>query len=561
MQSLKKSESRECSFTYRIRVKKGKNAMKTSRKVLSFLLCVLMLLPVAAVAEAAGGVTPVIVVSGFGSYPLYSTESGEETQVFPPQTKDIMSVVGNSVLPFAGSAVSGDWNLFADKCFGKIYSKLFEIISCDETGESRHSVSAVSFPLSVNNYPEILEHKNEEDEQGVTKAIASAVGAENVYYFNYDWRLDPLKTADDLNAYIENVKSEKTAEKVILVPCSMGGVITNSYLYKYGSQSIEKIIYCLVASKGIDLVGELFSKNVEIDTDMLLERLFSFERGDIFTQTLISALQTGVEMTPALSKAVDSFVKKFISGSNDRAYNEILLVSFASMPGMWSFCPDSYYENAKNTMFPDGGNSEFIKRLDEYHYNVQNKAEELIKNAQANGCEAYITASYGYVGFPAAKSAWEQSDCLVETKNESFGATCAPYGETLGENYAAKGTVCSDEGHNHLSRDGIIDASTCLLPEKTWFIKYMKHVGFKNGSEASELLIWLVTSEEELTIYSNEKYPQFTEFNNTTEKLSSLTGGEIEHSILDGHSSLRSRIAEFFRNLLSLISKLFSKIK
>ncbi len=560
MQSLKKSESRECSFIYKKR-KERKNAMKTSKKIVSLLLCVLMLLPFSAVALAAENATPVVVVSGFGSYPLYSSENGEETQVFPPQTKDIMSVVGDSVLPLAGSAVSGDWNLFADKCFGKIYSKLFEIISCDETGESRHSVSAVSFPLSVNNYPEILEHKNEEDEQGVTKAIAGAVGAQNVYYFNYDWRLDPLKTADDLNSYIENVKKEKNSEKVILVPCSMGGVITNSYLYKYGCESVEKIVYCLVASKGIDLVGELFSKNVEIDTDMLLERLFSFERGDIFTQTLISALQTGVEMTPALSKAVDSFVKKFIAGSNDRAYNEILSVSFASMPGMWSFCPDSYYENAKSTMFPNDTNAEFIARLDEYHYNVQNRSEELIKAAESSGCDVYITAAYGYVGFPAAKSAWEQSDCLVETKNESFGATCAPYGKNLGEGYTAMGTVCADESHNHLSRDGIIDASTCLLPEKTWFIKYMKHVGFRNGSEASELLLWLVTSEEEQTIYSNEKYPQFTEFNNTTQKLSSLTGGEVSHSILDEHSSLRSRIAEFFRNLRALFEKLFSKVK
>ena len=89
----------------------------------------------------------------------------------------------------------------------------------------------------------------------------------------------------------------------------------------------------------------------------------------------------------------------------------------------------------------------------------------------------------------------------------------------------------------------------------------MKHVGFRNGSEASELLLWLVTSEEEQTIYSNEKYPQFTEFNNTTQKLSSLTGGEVSHSILDEHSSLRSRIAEFFRNLRALFEKLFSKVK
>lgn len=559
MQSLKKNKS--CVLFDILMKRERKNTMKTSKKILSLLICMLMILPFSSVAFAESAVTPVVIVSGFGSFPLSVTEDGEEKQVFPPQTKDIMSVVGASVLPLTGSAISGNWDYFADKCFGKIYSDLFEVISCDETGESRHEVSAKAFPLSVSNYPEILNHENDEDEQGIAKSLAASLGGENVYYFNYDWRLDPLETADALSEYIENVKNEKNAEKVTLIACSMGGVMTDAYLYKYGTQSVEKIVYCLAAAKGIDLVGELFSKNIEIDTDMLLERLFSFERGDIFTQTLVSALQTGVEMTPALSKAVDSFVKKFIDGSNDRAYNEILAVSFASMPGMWSFCPDEYYENCKKTMFPDGGNEAFIKRIDEYHYNVQVKAEELIKEAEKNGCDVYVTASYGYVGFPAAKSAWEQSDCLVETKNESFGAVCAPYGKTLGENYTALGTVCSDQSHNHLSRDGIVDASTCLLPEKTWFIKYMKHVGFRKGSEAADLLLWLVTSEEPVTVESNEKYPQFTELNNTTNKLSSLTGGEVEHSIFDEHSSIRSRIAEFFRNLFSLISEWFSKIK
>ena len=537
---------------------KGFERMKKRTKAaLSLFLCLLTVACSLSVAFAAENVTPVVVVSGMGSFPLYEKESGE--QVFPPSTKGIVSVAGKSAFPLAYAAISGDWDFFADNCFEDIYSKLFEIVSCDETGESLHELESPSFPLSVNNYPEILNHENEEDEQGVVKALASKLGGENVYFFNYDWRLDPLETADGLKAFVENVKREKRCEKVTLVPCSMGGVVTNSYLYKYGSNDVEKIVYCLVASKGLDLVGELFSKNIELDVDMLLERLFSFERGDILTQSLISVLQTGVEMTPALSKAVDKFVKRFISGVNDRAYGEILSVSFASMPGLWSFCPEEYYETAKKTMFEDGGNEAFLARIDEYQYNVQQKAEELMKKAEASGTEIYVTASYGYVGFPATKQAWEQSDCLVETKNESFGATCALYGENLGEGYVSAKTVCADESHTHLSTDGQIDASTCLFPEKTWFIKYMKHVGFKNKTQASELLLWLVTSETELSVQSDERYPQFTQLNNTTGKLSSLTGTEIKHSVTDEHTSIFSRIVEFFKNLLSLLSNLISK--
>ena len=341
----------------------------------------------------------------------------------------------------------------------------------------------------------------------------------------------------------------------------MGGVVTNSYLYKYGNADVSKIVYCLVASKGIDLVGELFSKKLDVNTDSLLERLFSFERGEIFTQTLVSFLQTGVEITPALSKTIDKFVASFLSKTNDRAYSDILSVSFASMPGMWSFCPDEYYETAKKEMFPNGADSAFLSRIDEYHYNVQNKAETLMKSAKENGTTVYVTAAYGYVGFPVTEKAWEQSDCLIETKNESFGATCALYGQNLGDDYKPVSTVCKDESHTHLSVDGIIDASSCLFPEQTWFIKYMKHVGFRFNTEASELLLWLVGSESEVFVDSENGFPQFSEFNTNTGKLSSLTGKEIKHSILDGRSNLFSRIAEFFKNVCSIILKLYYKIK
>lgn len=533
--------------------------MKTAKRILAAVLCAVMLLFIIPTAFAAEKTDPIVVVSGMASFPLYDGDSGE--QVFSPSAKAIMGVVGESILPMTKSLFTGDWDYFADKCFKKVYESLFEIVSCDEKGNSRHNIKAPFFPLSVDNYSEILENENDEDEQGVAKALAARFGGENVYYFNHDWRLDPLETADKLNAFIKNIKKEKNSEKVTLVPCSMGGVVTNSYIYKYGNADVSKIVYCLVASKGIDLVGELFSKKLDVNTDSLLERLFSFERGEIFTQTLVSLLQTGVEITPALSKAIDKFVASFLSKTNDRAYSDILSVSFASMPGMWSFCPDEYYETAKKEMFPSGADSAFLSRIDEYHYNVQNKAETLMKSAKENGTTVYVTAAYGYVGFPVTEKAWEQSDCLIETKNESFGATCALYGQNLGDDYKPVSTVCKDESHTHLSVDGIIDASSCLFPEQTWFIKYMKHVGFRFNTEASELLLWLVGSENEVSVDSKDGFPQFSEFNTNTGKLSSLTGKEIKHSILDGHSNFFSRIAEFFKNVGSIILKLYYKIK
>lgn len=533
--------------------------MKTFKKALALFLCVPIVFSLFVVAFAAEKPTPVVVVGGMGSFPLYDGES--EEQVYPPSSKGIMSVVGKSVLPFSKLLFAGDWDYFATKTFEAVFDGLFEVISCDKNGDSLHNIKAVSFPLSVNNYPEILNHENEEDEQGIIKGLASSLGGENVYFYNYDWRLDPLESADGLCEYIENVKKEKGVQTVTLVPCSMGGIVTNSYLYKYGSESIKKIVYCLVASKGIDFVGELFSKKLEIKTDTLLERLFSLEMGNIFTQTLISVLETGLVVTPSVKTAVDKFVAAFLEKTNDKAYEKMLAVSFASMPGMWSFCPDEYYETAKKEMFKNGAEKAFVNRIDEYHYNVQNNAEALMIKAKESKTEIYVTASYGYVGIPVTEKAFEQSDCLIETKNESFGAVCAVLGESFGNDYRQAGTVCKNQTHTHISTDGIVDASTCLFPEQTWFVKYMKHVGFKNNSEAGKLLLWLVSSESPLSVNDENGYPQFTEFNNATGKLKSLTGSEIKKSVFDERFSVNARFLEFLHNLYSLILNLVDNIK
>ncbi|MGN1194613.1 MAG: hypothetical protein ACI4SB_03950, partial [Acutalibacteraceae bacterium] len=243
---------------------------------------------------------------------------------------------------------------------------------------------------------------------------------------------------------------------------------------------------------------------------------------------------------------------------SDRAYTDIFRKSFASMPGMWAFCPDSYYENDKTMLFGENASGEFIEKIDEYHYNVQNRSEEIMKAAEENGCDIYIISSYGFVGFPATDAAWQQSDCLIETSNSSFGAVTAPYGKPFGSDYKAVGTVCSDESHNHVSTDGIIDASACAFPEQTWFIKNNRHVGLTYGTGAAELLCYLVFAEEKVTVHSDESYPQFVELDLVSGKLSSLTGSDIKNDKLDNHSNIFIRILSLLKYIFSAIKNLFA---
>ena len=533
------------------------------KKSLSLILCLVLvcglLMPASAKAEP---VTPVVVVSGMGSFPLYDGEIKEENRVWGPQTNKILKAVGKSLLPLAKAALKNDWDGFADDTFDMVYEELFEIVSCDETGEPLHEINFPVFPQSVDHYPEeILESGQTEDEVAILRTMADTVGARNVYFFNYDWRRNPTDHVDDLSAFIENVKAEHGAKEVTLIPCSMGGTVVNAYLRAKGSADIRNIVYCLVASKGIDMVGELFCGKVKLDTNMLMERLFNFENGNIWAQLLLAALKTVTDNAPLLTKGVDRLAAKLVAATADRAYSDILSRSLATMPGMWAFVPDRYYAQAKKTMFPAGGNETFLSRIDDYHNNVQKKAEKLMQSAMNDGTILSVTASYGLVAFPVTVTAFTQSDCLIETHNESFGATAAPYGKTLGKNYAAKGTVCKDKTHTHLSTDGIIDATTCAFPEQTWFIKHMKHVGFPYGSEAAALLAWLATAKTQPDVRTNKAYGQFTDLHVITGKLTSLTGGSVQPDRLDSVSNAYTRLIKLWRDVKELVTARIDTIK
>lgn len=512
---------------------------KTLKKVLALMLVILMMFGTVSVAAAKETVTPVIVVSGMNSFPLTSSETGE--QVWPIQSEDIVSTVKESMLPAIAMLVTGDREKYGGEIIDNVYTKLFEKVVCDENGESVQAVETVFFSESLDNYPDEFVDATV-SEGGITRSLIREIGRENVYYFNYDWRLSPMKHADDLNAMVEKVKKDKGVSRVTLIPCSMGGTVTNAYLYKYGSDSIKKIVYTMSAIQGLSSVGEMFNRRIDFDVDTLMNYLFSNQKDDLKNQVLMAFVNTLVEAVPCVTRLADRLTDEILAQTNDRIYNELMIKSMGTFTGWWALVPDEYYDSAKEVFF-DGGISESFERvIDSYHYNVQRNAKKLMRQAADNGTEIYIVASYGYVGAPYTNQAMTQTDTLIETHYQSGRALTAPYGETFGEDYEAIGSECGDLSHNHVSADGIIDASTCFFPENTWFIKYNKHVGVPYGTDCEKLMLYLSLSDSYVTVHDNEKFPQFMQFNRITGELTSLTGSEIKTDIRDMDSSFIVRI-------------------
>ena len=527
------------------------------KKALALLLSVLIAFSLFTVAFATEDITPVIIVSGMNCFPLTLAETGE--QVWPPKGDSILAVVKENIVPLGKFLFTKDWQYLADELIDDVYKGIFEKVACDEKGESVYDIETKIFPKSLDNYPEdFRDSELSVSEKGIAKSLMREIGGDNVYYFNYDWRLSPMKHADDLSAFIENVKKEKGSDKVTLIPCSMGGTVTNAYLYKYGSESVQKIIYTMAAFQGLSSVGEMFSRGIDLDVSTIMSYMFSVNKDDLKMQIVMALVNTAVELMPSLEKLADEFIDESLSELNDRIYDELMIKSMGTFAGWWALVPDEYYDNAKEAFFGGKAPESFIEVIDSYHCNVHRNAKKIMRDAADKGTEIYIISSYGFVGAPYTNQAMTQTDCLIETHYQSGRAITAPYGKPFPKDYEAAGTMCNDKSHNHVSTDGIIDASACFFPENTWFIKYNNHVGMPMGTDCEKLMVYLVTADRYVTVHSNKDLPQFVELNRITGEFTSLTGDTIKRDIKDSESNFAVRIVIIADTLMKNIKTLLS---
>ena len=477
------------------------------KRMLAFLLSCSLLFGVLSVtafaAESDYNGAPLIVISGFGTVPLYlNANTNEAERVFFPSAKRIVKNGVKLVSPLLRLKRDGDFDKFADKMDPLVFN-IFSQSALDASGNPLQNVTVRTFPLTADHYMDFFDDRPK-DEQALVRGAIDALGAKNTYFFSYDWRLDPLDHADDLQDYIQNVKKETGKPKVILAACSMGGVVAMSYLSKYDAKDVQTLILNNTAFQGITMVGEMFCKDYAVDKEITIEYAMQFSQ---MPEQLKSIIRKSFNGSRAAGNLVN-FAGKLLDNTKDQTSAEVLYPLFAYMPGMWAFVNAKDYERAKQTALDPDVNRELIRKIDAYHYSVQAKAKQILQKAAAQGCRIAITANYGKFAIPLTKSMRVCDDYLIDTALASGGAICADVFETLPDNYVQK----RDRSHNHISPDRVIDASTCMFPEYTWFVRDMGHLDYPYGSEGMDFLMWLIRMDSQYTIRTSARYPQFMRY-------------------------------------------------
>ncbi len=466
------------------------------KKFISIVLATVFMLGICTPAFAAKnckcGHTPVIYIPGFGA-PIYNElDSDEPVSVFPPSGDAIAAAVPDLLVAVMGGLLTGN-----DKIFGtyamKGAEKMLGAAACNPDGTAIAN-SGVEFDGI------------EEDFHDVAHTLPTADLDDKYFYFLYDWRLSPLDNAKLLRNFVNEVKKETGHSKISFVCHSQGNTILTSYFALYGSKNIDKIVCLSPAYQGLSLVGALFTKEISVSgkgdaLETYLKGIMGYEGAK---NQLIGAVVSLINSYGMVDFALN-YVQDILDSQFDRIFDESLVDIFATMPGLWSFVPAEYYEEAKEVTFKcDPKYDKLIEKLDYYHYNVQAKTERLLKQAKSNGASIIISVGYNISSIPVTVEQAGQSDFLIDTKYTSLGATCAPITKTLGDSYKQTKKNC---GHNHLSPDIIIDASTGSFPEYTWYIRDMGHSDF--GDEYLTFINWAINYKGQPTVRSDKKYPQF----------------------------------------------------
>ena len=439
---------------------------------------------------------PFIMVRGmdFGGL-MIDPESEDATAVVgKPDVKRTISSVMQAI--FRG-ILRRDWNRLADEVI-EIVDDIMGKMMLTKDGEPQFNTGVPQYPLSLANYPEYVETLGNGVEEGYIKRAVETYGAEKVYYYNYDWRIDPFIHAQRLNDLIETAKKDNNAEQVNLVCCSMGGILTISYLYQYGASSVHRVEFISSTFCGTYVTGDLLNGRVKVYGDLLYE--FIITRMGV-SKTTAFFLKIAYKM--GLFKLVERLADELVPEIKDHVFDVYMRDMFGTMPVVWALTQPEDVDSGLEYIF-HGKEDQYKKVIDlAKQYKIMNmQRNDMLKKMQKNGLGIIICASYELPVVPVYEHGNVQGDTVLESALMLGGATMSLLHETLPKDYKPL-------DKRFFSPDREIDLSTAVLPEYTWALKNVSHVFTSYGTDCQDMLMWMLNEETCPTVFTNEKYPQF----------------------------------------------------
>ena len=495
--------------------------MKKIISVLLVLATVLSLFSVAAYADAPGATkghvadydteTPVILVHGMSQNDTFMLD--EKGNRIPddngyvtgwPLEIDIMALVKEALPEMLLSIITRRDMGLSEAMRQGAYNALY-VLHKDNEGKYLTEVEVPCYECPMSELDPAV--KEQYYSFLPVQELGEIIGEDNLYYFGYDSFGEVIGETDKLHNYIHNVVLPQTgAKKVKICYISLGGTIAVHHFNTYPEDLdiIDKVVFIAPAIDGSNIIGDLYTNNLSVfyDDNVLYEELLVSLLGDT---PLSYFLNMVLRILP--DDVLKSALSSLAEGVTDVALRRTTI--------MWALCPTSYYQEARAKWLSDPEFSVVRDKVDSFMESRAN-FEKNLRTLQSKGAEVMNVCCYDVPLIALCKDyKTTNADKVIHAASPAMGATFADFGTTLGEGYKAAGTYCNNPDHNHLSPDGIVDATTGLLPCTTWYFKGQAHEQLPNNDVVLKLAIRAMTDNNMHDVYSNAaEYPQFNEGRN-----------------------------------------------
>lgn len=482
------------------------------KKIVSFILVFALAVSMLSISASATFKTecngecdtcPAIVVPGIGQSNVWALDKngdylldsdGDRISCFPA-IFNVGSIVAKVLVPaLLTLTLQSDIGLSGALC--SVVLDAFAVNLCDENGKNTGNIEVEKYLYSV---AECSEYEKEQIYDNIPlQAFAQVAGEDHLYYFAYNSFGNNADTVKELYEYIQMVKKETGHDKVNIVPISMGGSLANALLDYYPDvmNDLNKVVYIVPALNGSTIVGDLYTKNFAFfDTDFLyngfLEALMDEE--DARMIEVIARILPDQVLSKVLKKVANCLVEDVA----------------ANITSLWGLCPKEYYPEAAEALL--GSKPEIKKQTDRY-YQAQCNSLDNIQKLVDNGVQVFNIVDYDVPLYLIGNS-WndDNADGVIHLSSTAMGVHSAICGETLGEGYQQANTSknCSDKSHNHISPDNVVDASTGLLPDHTFYFDGQNHEQTARNDAIIALATRLLSSNDIQDVYSTPDFPQF----------------------------------------------------
>ncbi len=487
------------------------------------------------------------------------------------KAKNVLEAIANILEPWLIDGVlKNDWEPYYDNLQKEI-TDLFERSLLDKDGNAQYGTGL---------RPERIEKMNRtrHNDQGWHTPEGKKYYVHDRYWFYYDWRLDPVETAAEFKAFVDDILASTGCSQAGIIASCLGTNVVTAYLAVYpehAAEHIRGVAYDGSVVEGAEIISEPISGKFVVDFTAINRLLRDCAAIDMFdVGEFVNISLEMLDGTGVLDAAI-VFPRYVLYNMLVKGVTSALALStFYTWPNYWACVSKEDYPTAKEYVFgPEGSEKRkeyagLIEKLDNYDRLVRQRVPEILTSTAENGVHFGVISKYGFQTLPTCRTNYLVSDQFASVRRSSFGATTGTIYKDLEDDYLAERRAAGFGGY--LSPDGQIDASTCLFPESTWFIKNSTHSSWSDWE--LRLLYDIATSEEAVTVENGCWPSRFVVYTRTNPD--DAADGEIEAMTaencdtehweaddeIDNPDGIFEKIRARFLSLFNWIKKLFKLI-